>query len=170
MGSPSPVEFIIASAVDEVLIARLEAMPFSVSGTRRICLHESEASPLHAMVVESLDGSSFYSHYHTDSDEVTIAIRGQLEIMVWDKGADAIPTRLMLGVAAGDIRIAIVRKDTPHTTKAIGGNCVYLEVKLGPFRKDALVRVESTTLAGAGNHATQSDPSGLGDVSKTRGD
>jgi cupin fold WbuC family metalloprotein len=149
MGSLSPVEFLFSSAVDEVLLARLAAMPFSASGTRRICLHESEASRLHAMVVESLEGSSFYSHYHSDSDEVIIVIRGQLEILIWDNGADSLPTYLMLGVEAGDIKIVIVRKDTTHTTKAIGGNCVYLEVKLGPFRKDALVQVEPAVLAGA---------------------
>lgn len=146
----SPVEFLSVLAVDEALLARLADMPFSATGTRRICLHESEASPLHAMVVESVAGNGFPGHYHTDSDEVTITIKGRLEILIWDIDANAKPTRLVIGDAAGDIKAAFVRKGTTHITKAVGGNCVYLEVKLGPFKKDALVVVESTTLTGAG--------------------
>jgi cupin fold WbuC family metalloprotein len=146
----SPVQFMSALAVDDALVARLAAMPFSATGTRRICLHASEASPLHAMLVESQAGNSFPGHYHTDSDEVTIAVKGRLEILVWAKGAGTPPTRLTLGDAPGDTKIAFVPKETTHITKALGGNCVYLEVKLGPFKKDALVRVDAAALTGVG--------------------
>ncbi len=141
MAGLPPVQFLSVLSVDDDTLSQLATMSFSETGTRRICLHESEASPLHAMLVESVAGSSFPGHYHADSDEVTIVIKGRLEMLVWDKGTNAAPTRLVLGDAARDIRVAFVRKDLPHVTRVIGSNCVYLEVKLGPFKKDALVWV-----------------------------
>ena len=138
----SSVAFINALAVDDGLIDRLSAMPFSATGTRRICLHESEASPLHAMLVEGLDESRFPRHFHSDSDEVTVAVRGKLEILVWDGGLYESPQKIVLGLGDKDTKVAFVPKHTPHVTRALGGNCIYLEVKLGPFKKDALVQVD----------------------------
>ena len=147
-GNPS-VQFMSALSVDDGLVGKLAAMPFTATGTRRICLHESEVSPLHAMLVESVAGSSFPGHYHSDGDEVTIAVKGRMEILVWDKGADNAPTRLVLGPGEGETKVAFVPKHTPHITQPLGGNCVYLEVKLGPFKKDALVQVDAKNLTGA---------------------
>lgn len=143
------VEFVKALSVDDGLIDRLSALPFSATGTRRLCLHEGEASLLHAMLVESIGDSRFPGHYHSDSDEVTIAVKGKLEILVWDRGADESPRQLILGLGANETKVAFVPKHTPHITKAVGGNCVYLEVKLGPFKKDALVQVDPAKLTGA---------------------
>jgi cupin fold WbuC family metalloprotein len=148
MTGNTSVQFLNALAVDEDLVVRLAGLPFSATGTRRICLHEAETSPLHAMLVESVADSRFPGHYHSDSDEVTIVVKGCLEILVWDKGVESAPQRLELR-PDGDAKIAFIPKHTPHITKALGGNCVYLEVKLGPFKKDALVQVDPKSLFGA---------------------
>jgi len=132
--SNTSVAFLRALAVDDALIDQLSSLPFSQTGTRRICLHESEASPLHAMLVESKSDVSFPPHFHSDSDEVSVAIVGQLELLVWNEGADS--------------QVSIVPVGVTHLTKAISENCVYLEVKLGPFEKNALVPVDSEGLAG----------------------
>jgi len=146
--SNKAVEFISALSIDQSLVDRLSQLSFSPSGTRRICVHESETSALHGMLVESVRGSTFPAHYHSDGDEVTIPISGRLEIMAWDKGPTGKPTRLVLGPGPQDTKIAFLRRNVPHTTKALGGNCVYFEVKLGPFKKDALVQVSGADLEG----------------------
>lgn len=147
MPGNSSVQFLNALAVDDGLIKRLASLPFSATGTRRICLHESEASPLHAMLVESVAESEFPGHAHSDSDEVTLAVKGRLDIRIWDKGVTVAPSRMVLGTGENETRMVFVPKDVPHITKALGGNCVYLEVKLGPFKKDALVLIERALLA-----------------------
>jgi cupin fold WbuC family metalloprotein len=142
MNNPS-VEFFRATSVGDKLLSKLSAMRFSSSGTRRICLHESESSPLHVMLVESASGTSFPRHFHLDSDEVTVVVKGQMEIVLWDRGTYSSPTRLLLGPGEGESKVALVPKLVPHFTQPVGGNCIYLEVKLGPFKKDALVKLDS---------------------------
>jgi len=134
----SSVRFLNAFSVDDVLIDELAKLPFNSGGTRRICMHSSELSPLHVMVVESTDGSNFPRHHHADSDELSILIRGKLEVLAWENGAEAKATRRVLGPSDGECRAVLLPKNTPHTTKPLGGNCIYLEVKLGPFDRDAL--------------------------------
>lgn len=100
------------------------------------------------MLVESLAGSTFPAHYHADGDEVTVPVCGRLEIMVWERGPNEKPTRLVLGSGADDTKIAFIRRNVPHSTKALDDNCVYFEVKLGPFKKEALVQVSAKDLVG----------------------
>ncbi len=145
MDIPS-VEFMRTLAVDDALLERLRAMPFTATGTRRICFHESESSPLHAMLVESEAGSSFPAHCHTDSDEVTILMKGLLEILVWERGIVNLPTRVLLGRGEGEAYATFVAKYTPHVTRPLGDNCVYLEVKIGPFSRDSLVPIDRASL------------------------
>lgn len=146
--SNKSVAFISALSIDQSLIDRLSQLSFSPNGTRRICVHESETSALHGMLVESLGGSTFPAHYHSDGDEVTISVSGRLEIMAWDNGPKGKPTRLVLGPGPQDSKIAFLHRNLPHTTRALEGNCVYFEVKLGPFKKDALVQVSGADLEG----------------------
>ena len=141
------VAFLEALAVDPVLIEELSGLSFSGTGTRRICLHKSEASPLHVMLVESKPEQVFPAHFHSDSDEVSVAVSGQLEVVVWKDGHNMKPEKLILGGGQGDVPVSLIPKGVTHTTKAVGGNCIYLEVKLGPFSKDALVEVSRSDLA-----------------------
>lgn len=134
----SSVQFLNALSVDDMLIDELAKLPFTSGGTRRICMHNSELSPLHVMLVESIAGSNFPRHHHADSDELSILIRGKLEVLAWENGADAEAIRRVLGPSYAESRAVLLPKNTPHTTKPIGGNCIYLEVKLGPFNKAAL--------------------------------
>lgn len=141
------VAFLNALAVDPALIEELSELAFSGTGTRRICLHKSEASLLHVMLVESKPEQSFPAHFHSDSDEVSVAVSGQLEIVVWKDGHGEKPEKLILGGGHGGVPVSLIPKGVTHTTQAVGGNCIYLEVKLGPFLKDALVQVSSADLA-----------------------
>lgn len=143
------VRFLSALAVNDALLAKLADMPFTDTGTRRICLHESDSSQLHAMLVESAAGTEFPAHYHSDSDEVTVAVKGHMQILIWDKGLGTHPTRVLLGVGEGEAKAAFVPKRVSHATLPVGGDCVYLEVKLGPFDKHALVKVDANDLTGA---------------------
>ena len=151
MGDDRSVKFIDALVVDDDLIKRLSDMPFTATGTRRICFHKFESSPLHAMLVESKEGSSFPAHYHADGDEVTIAVSGRMELLVWEGGENVLPTRIVLGSGGCDARIAVVPRRTTHLSRPLSGNCVYFEVKMGPFEKRALVKVDERKLKGNGH-------------------
>lgn len=136
------VEFCKALTIDSSLIARLNSLAFSSSGTRRLCLHGSESSSLHVMLVESQGNTPFPCHFHADSDEVTVLIRGRLELSVWDAGKENPPRVLILGGGESESTAAHIPRYTSHMTRAIGGSSTYLEIKLGPFRADALVRID----------------------------
>ena len=142
----SPVEFLSALSVGPELIQKLGSLPFSNTGTRRLCLHESESSPLHVMLVESKAGVAFPAHFHSDGDEVTMIIGGRLSIEIWDKGISQKPTTLTLGTGPADAKVLFTPKGTAHTTCAVETNCTYLEVKQGPFNKLALVSIAAEQL------------------------
>ena len=142
MAGSASVKYVRALALDKKLITHLGSMPFSATGTRRLCMHDAASSPLHVMVVECVAGSSFPCHYHRDGDEVTTIVNGRMEILIWDKGLSSSPTRLVLGNDEHDAKAAHIPRHTPHLTRPLGGNCVYMEVKVGPFDKDNLVVVK----------------------------
>jgi cupin fold WbuC family metalloprotein len=137
----SSVQFLYAQSVNENIIAELANMPFSDKGIRRICLHKSEDAPLHVMLVQSIEGSRFPVHYHKDSDEVTLIIEGRMELFCLTYGSNSTPTRKILGFGQNDERAVFIPKLQPHATRPLDGNCTYLEVKLGPFRRESLVIV-----------------------------
>jgi cupin fold WbuC family metalloprotein len=134
------VKYLGASAIDAAILKELRALPFSPTGTRRICLHASPEAPFHVMLVETQAGSAFPPHLHTDSDELSVAVEGILEIVAWADGFDAPSQVFTLG--PGGVPSVLMRRGVPHRTRAIGGDAVYLEAKLGPFRADALVKYE----------------------------
>ena len=92
------------------------------------------------MLVEAQASSAFPSHAHTDSDELSVAVEGLLEVTAWLEGVGTAPRISVLGT--GGVPATLMPKGVAHRTRAIGGNAVYLEVKLGPFRADALIKYE----------------------------
>ena len=125
------------SITDDDLL-ELFSLPFSASGTRRLCLHKSDESALHVMVVQSSLESIFPRHCHNDSDEFTTVIQGGLEIDVWHEGLQR-PSRLLtLGRAAGGGICTLVPKGVFHSSRVLSEDTVYLEVKLGPFRRSEM--------------------------------
>jgi len=135
----SSVKYVKDYLCPEELLARLSTLAFSASGTRRLCLHQSDSSPLHVMLVESRHGATFPRHLHSDSDEVTVAVKGSLEVRLWDRGPHCDPREIVLSAEPAGDRFVFVQRDVPHSTRSIGGSGIYLEIKLGPFSKENLV-------------------------------
>ena len=140
MSDQMSVKFVQSLGVDTVLLQYLQSLDFSANGTRRVCLHKSETSLLHAMLVESCE-AEYPRHYHSDGDEVTVGIKGQVEVVIWENGLDSVPTRLVLGLDSANTRAVFIPRNVPHTTRSLNGSAIYLEIKLGPFNKNALVQI-----------------------------
>ena len=88
MSHNESVLYFRSDLVDDFALLQLSKLPFSKTGTRRLCLHESEKSPLHVMLVESKPHLSFPRHLHLDGVEVMFVLHGTLKIKLWDLGVD----------------------------------------------------------------------------------
>lgn len=134
MDNPS-VKYAPGLMIDAQTRAELASLAFSATGTRRLCFHRSPEAPLHIMLVESRDGSEYPPHAHTDGDEVIVVIEGMLKLTTWER-----PERAMckITVLQPPAPLAFIPRGTKHQTAPYLGPCTYLEVKLGPFRPDAL--------------------------------
>jgi len=132
------VEFFATSIVNDSLFSKLASLQYSSTGTRRICLHQNEESPLHIMLVQAAHGNKFPRHFHNDSDEVTVVLRGRLKIDLWVTGIHNPPTTHLLDPTTSS-QVCFLSKGCPHVTEPLTSDVIYLEVKLGPFSKEALV-------------------------------
>jgi cupin fold WbuC family metalloprotein len=130
--------FVNQQSITDGHLRLLETLPYSGTGTRRLCFHESNRSDLHVMLVQASTHQAFPRHCHTDSDEFTTVVSGGLEITVWAEGLQSPPYVLVLGRDFSGEHAAVIRKGIPHTTRPLSETTVYLEVKLGPFSPDAL--------------------------------
>ena len=123
--------------IDNLLISKLDNMPFSEMGTRRICLHKDQHSPLHVMLVETKFGEIYKKHRHTDSDEITIIISGELDVRIWTEENNAnFYTTYKLN--QNNSKALFIKKDMWHQTIGAIPNTKYLEIKLGPFNPNAM--------------------------------
>jgi cupin fold WbuC family metalloprotein len=134
------VKYLNAMSVDAEMLRQLRTLEFAASHTRRICFHGTPDAPFHVMLVEAEEGFAFPPHAHTDSDELSVAVEGVLEIAAWPNGLEKPAQVFRLG---DGVSSTLMPRGTPHKTCAVGGNAVYLEAKLGPFRPDALVKYET---------------------------
>ena len=119
-------------------LSLLASLPFSETGTRRLCFHETDHSLFHVMLVQTSTQKTFPRHCHTDSDEFTTVVTGGLEITIWTEGLQSSPSVLILGSDFSGEYATVIRKGVPHTTRPLTESTVYLEVKLGPFKSNAL--------------------------------
>jgi len=133
--------FVNQQSISNHHLSLLSSIPFSETGTRRLCFHESDHSPLHVMLVQASTQKTFPRHCHTDSDEFTTVVTGGLEIVIWTEGLQSSPLVLILGSDFSGEHATVIRKGIPHTTRPLTESTVYLEVKLGPFKRNALRKV-----------------------------
>ena len=130
--------FMNQQSISKYHLSLLASLPFSDTGTRRLCFHESDDSTLHVMLVQASTQKAFPRHCHNDSDEFTTVVTGGLEITIWTEGLQSPPSVLVLGSNFSGEHATVIRKGIPHTTRPLTDSTVYLEVKLGPFNRNAL--------------------------------
>jgi len=83
------VVFVGQNSIKDQHLALLASLPYSESGTRRLCFHKSNESNFHVMLVQASPKNPFPRHCHTDSDELTAVICGGLEIELWTEGVQS---------------------------------------------------------------------------------
>lgn len=70
--------FVNQQSISKDHLRLLASLPYSHTGTRRLCFHDSDESPLHIMLVQASTQKTFPRHCHTDSDEFTTVVNGGL--------------------------------------------------------------------------------------------
>ena len=135
--TPQSVLYLRSESIGADEISRLKTLQFSDSGTRRLCLHNDELSELHVMLVEAMADSAFPRHMHADGAEVIIVIEGDLELRIWNRGLKAAPT--VKKCSGNENSINFIDAKTFRDTRPGDGGCVYVEVKSGPFNREALM-------------------------------
>lgn len=139
--SPGSTVFVNQQFISDHHLSLLASLPFSETGTRRLCFHESNDSLFHVMLVQTSTQEIFPRHFHTDSDEFTTVVTGGLEITIWTEGLQSPPSVLILGRDFSGEHATVIRKGIPHSTRPLTESTVYVEVKLGPFRCNALQKL-----------------------------
>tara|TARA_B100001287_G_C22641254_1_gene510266 strand:+ start:359 stop:811 length:453 start_codon:yes stop_codon:yes gene_type:complete len=130
---------------DEILgknqIDTLKNLNFSETGTRRLCFHSSNESPLHVMAVQALENFEYTRHAHVNSDELIVVVQGKLRVRVWSTGEDSEPQIHFLGndLETCDCAAICIPMNTLHDTMVVVADTVYLESKLGPFQPESTV-------------------------------
>jgi cupin fold WbuC family metalloprotein len=115
------------SQINPEAIFHLKSLEFSPTGTRRLCLHSSNDSSLHMMLIEILPDTHFVRHDHGHSDEAVYLIEGSLK---YELDYDEVHT-----LSDSASRSIILLKGTSHSVQSGPNGALYLEVIAGPFTK-----------------------------------
>ena len=125
-------------SLGELAFEELAKLNFSKDGVRRICVHRSPDDNLHCMILEAKAGTSYVPHSHSDSAEITLLISGTLEILQWRESLENEPVLISLK-KDGEL-MAYTPENMVNKTTVGETNAIYIEVKLGPFNKQALIK------------------------------
>jgi len=108
-------------------VSHLKTLEYSHTGTRRLCLHSSNDSHIHMMLIEIQSNTIFERHQHYHSDEAVFLLEGKLEYEL-DDGTIYI-------LSETSSRSIILPMNSFHTVKSGPNGALYLEVINGPFTK-----------------------------------
>ena len=78
------VEYLKTNQIGYELIDKLSLLNFSLSGTRRLCLHDSPQAKFHVMLIESKKNIDYPLHSHKDGPELIFIISGELIIQFFE--------------------------------------------------------------------------------------
>ena len=134
------VQYIKANSIGHELVTVLSLLPFSNMGTRRLCLHETPQASFHVMLIECKQGQDYPAHAHTDGPELISIIEGELLVEFIDHGAKILSAEYLLKASDSSCKAVFIPQNMVHTTKARSVTAIYLEVKLGPYCREALKR------------------------------
>jgi len=134
----SSIKYIKSNQIGIDLIEKLALLPFSALGTRRFCLHDSPEAKFHVMLIESKKNHDYPIHAHMDGAELIMIIAGELLIEFVDS-TTLVPNEIFF-LKAGDssCTAVLIPQYMAHTTKAQTETTTYLEIKLGPFSREAV--------------------------------
>jgi cupin fold WbuC family metalloprotein len=105
-------------------------LSYSSNGIKRICLHKSEKSKLHIMILQTKKGFKFPKHSHLDTNEFLFILKGKLELTIYN--SHNIKKKVLFGNSKD---MTLIKKGVPHSTNPLSDKCIYLEVKNGPYNR-----------------------------------
>jgi cupin fold WbuC family metalloprotein len=115
----------------------LDSLPYSSSGVKRLCLHESPDSPIHFMLIKCNHNTLFPIHSHIDSDEIISIYEGSLFIDIFNStDSDNFTT---YHLSNSGIKTLLIKKSTRHRVYTSSFESIYSEVKLGPFDQSKII-------------------------------
>lgn len=123
----------------------------SASPRRRahLTVHASAEDPVQRYFVAVRRGSYFRPHRHLTRSELALAVRGRLDVLTFDSEG-RVTGRYGIGEGAEHFAYEAV-DGTWHTLVALTDDCVFFEVKQGPY--DPATSVEFATWAPAEGEA-----------------
>lgn len=131
------VSFMNFSSIDNSAFAALQLLPFNINGSRRICLHDSDASNFHVMLVELAPDRVFPYHCHLDSDELSVLLSGSMDIRVLrDRYVDVFD---LISLNACRQVSSYIKRGTFHSNLVGPSGAIYVEAKAGPFDKKSMI-------------------------------
>jgi cupin fold WbuC family metalloprotein len=116
---------------------KLAALSFSKTNTKRICFHNSINSNLQYMLIQLKKNSIFKFHKHVDSDEVVFMVSGKMKIKYFSN------KQKKFAVLSKSNPFFSCKKNLIHSTESLTKNCIYIEVKSGPFLKNKTIVYDS---------------------------
>jgi len=134
----SSVKYITSNVIGSELVDMLSMLPFSALGTRRLCLHDSPQAKFHVMLIESKKDQDYPLHAHMDGPELISIISGELHIEFLDSTCLEPSENFLLKAGDTSCAAVLIPQNKFHSTKAQTETAVYLEIKLGPFSRDAI--------------------------------
>jgi cupin fold WbuC family metalloprotein len=90
------------------------------------------------MMIESKKGIDYPPHAHTDAPELISIISGELVIEFYDSESEVPCEKFQLNAGDAVCTAVLIPQGMVHTTKAQSTSATYLEVKLGPYSKEAV--------------------------------
>ena len=107
----------------------------SVRKQSRICLHQANKDPIHIMYICHLKNCKVRIHKHKDFPEWLIFLKAKANILYFNKDGKE-TNRIQINTKNNSPIFHFIPKDIFHTLK-FDDDSFFIEVKQGPFNKDA---------------------------------
>lgn len=119
-------------------IDRIDVKELKESEFQRICLHKSETSQLHSMLIykDSTDISRI--HKHPNKEEVFLILEGMMNITTYDSDLNKIKTIIMEPYDKNGIFAYMIPAGMWHETVVVT-DLVYMEFVIGPFNREETI-------------------------------
>ncbi len=120
----------MAKTIDAVLLDRLAAQAAASERLRsHYNLHETLEDPIHRFCVSAEPGTAVTPHRHPGKWELTVILRGEIEVQTFDEAGTVTGTYRM---APGGLSVLELDEHTFHRFRALKRSA-FLEIKPGPY-------------------------------------
>ena len=129
---PGSGQNIVSASIKELEQHLFVDVDFQSSVARRICTHQSTDSTVHEMFVTHIAGTVVLPHKRVNGSESYCVLSGNLAVVIFDDSGNFIETVHL--EARSSTRKFYLRMEEPmfRGIKCFS-NCMFLEVKQGPF-------------------------------------